>query len=139
MNKNIINQLLVNGQSSTFEKIWLKSTKYFYKSFLTNPKQVINKALINAAPLIKIKQLKQKKKRSKLKEFPYIISTNKRFSATLKFFLNRTKLKVDYKFYKVIIDEFIAAAKNSGNGISKKKSLYEYAFLKKKYSYYRWF
>ena len=121
------------------EKIWLNSLKKFYKSFTKNHKKVINKALTNVAPLLKTKQLKQKKKRFSLKEFPYVINDKNRISLALKFFLNKAARKTELKIHKKLIDELVVAAKNVGVNLSKKKSLYEYAFVKKKYFYYRWF
>lgn len=139
MNKKIINQLLLNGKITVSEKIWLKSIKFFYKSFIKNHKKFINRAVTNVAPLLKVKQLKQKRKRSRLKEFPYIISSKTRVSLALKFLLDKTDNKTVTKAYKKLINEFLAAAKNVGGVVNRKKSLYEYAFVKKKYFYYRWF
>ena len=93
MNEKIINQLLLNGKSATSEKIWLKSIKFFDKSFVKDHKKLINRALVNITPLLKVKQLKQKKRRSQVKEFPYIINNKNRISLALKFFLNKTKNK----------------------------------------------
>lgn len=86
-----------------------------------------------------MKQLKQKRKRSQLKEFPYIVNKKNRISLALKFFLNKTKTKNEIKTHKKLVAELLAVANNSGLSINKKKSLYEYAFIKKKYFYYRWF
>jgi small subunit ribosomal protein S7 len=86
-----------------------------------------------------VKQLKQKRKRSQLKEFPYIVNKKNRISLALKFFLNKTKTKNEIKTHKKLVAELLAVANNSGLSINKKKSLYEYAFIKKKYFYYRWF
>lgn len=99
----------------------------------------MNRAIINITPLINVKQLKQKKKRYQIKEFPYINSNKNRISTALNFFLNRTKRKSETKAYKKLIIELIPIANNVGAHINKKKSLYEYAFVKKKYFYYRWF
>jgi ribosomal protein S7 len=63
MNKKIITQLLSKGKMTISEKIWLSSIKTYYKSFTKNQKKLINKALVNVAPLLKTKQLKQKKKK----------------------------------------------------------------------------
>lgn len=41
------------------------------------------------------------------------------------------------KTYKKLTNELIIAAKNLGLNLSKKKSVYEHAFIKKKYFYYR--
>jgi len=139
MNKKIINQLLLNGKITISEKIWLKSVKFFYKSFVKNHKKVINQVIIKITPLLKVKQLKQKRKRSQLKEFPYIVNKKNRISLALKFFLNKTKTKNEIKTHKKLVTELLAVANNSGLSINKKKSLYEYAFIKKKYFYYRWF
>lgn len=139
MNKKIITQLQLKGKKTISEKIWLNSLKRFYKSFVKNHKKFINKALTNTAPLLKTKQLKQKKKRLTFKEFPYVIKKKNRISLALKFFFNKTKQKTEMKIHKKLTDELIAAAKSSGPMLFKKKSLYEYAFVKKKYFYYRWF
>lgn len=137
MNKKIINQLLLNGKTTISEKIWLKGIKFFQKLIFKNPKKLINRAIINVTPLLKVKQLKQRRKRSLLKEFPYIINKKNRISAALKFFLNKTKNKHDTKTYKKFITELIATANNSGTNINRKKNLYEFAFVKKKFYYYR--
>lgn len=100
---------------------------------------MINQALVNVAPLLKVKQLKQKKKRLQIKEFPYIVQNENRVSLALKFFLNRTKKKKEIKMQKKLIPELLAASNNSGITTTKKRHLYEYAYLKKKYFYYRWF
>lgn len=137
MNKKIINQLLLNGKTTISEKIWLKGIKFFQKLILKNPKKLINRAIINVTPLLKVRQLKQRRKRSLLKEFPYIINKKNRISAALKFFLNKTKNKHETKTYKKFITELLATANNSGTNINRKKNLYEFAFVKKKFYYYR--
>ena len=52
--------MLIEGKSAISEKIGLKSLKLFYRSFVKSHKKVINRALINVTPLLKVKQLKQK-------------------------------------------------------------------------------
>lgn len=137
MNKKIINQLLLNGKTTISEKIWLKGIKFFQKLIFKNSKKLINRAIINVTPLLKVRQLKQRRKRSLLKEFPYIINKKNRISAALKFFLNKTKNKHETKTYKKFITELLATANNSGTNINRKKNLYEFAFVKKKFYYYR--
>lgn len=139
MNKKIINQLLLDGKSSVSEKIWLKSIKLFDKSFIKDHKNLLNCAIVNVTPLLKIKQLKQKNKRLQIKEFPFITNNKSRISFAIKFFLKKTKNKKETKMYKTLVTELLAVATNSGKYMNKKKDLYEYAYLKKKYFYYRWF
>ena len=121
------------------KKFDLKSVKFFYKSVVKNPKRVINRAIINTTPLLKIKQLNSSNKRSQLKEFPYIVKAKNRIPFALKFFLNKTKSKNESGMHERLVTELLAMANNSGVNIINKKNLYEYAFMKKKYFYYRWF
>merc|ERR1711957_295474 len=115
------------------------SIKLFDKSFAKDHKKTVNRALVHVTPLLKVKQLKQKKKRSQIKEFPFVTNNKNRISLALKFFLNRTKNKKEIKTYKMLMTELLAVANNSGKYTNKKRDLYEYAYLKKKYFYYRWF
>lgn len=121
--KKIINQLLLSGKIATSEKIWLKSIKFFYKLFVKNQKKIINKALINITPFLTIKQLKQKRKRSRLKEFPYLIHNKNRIPLALKFLLKEAHNKTSLKIYKKLINELLLAAKKTGVSVSKKKKL----------------
>jgi len=93
---------------------------------------VFNRALINLMPLLKVKQLKQKRKRLQLKEFPYIINVKSRISIALKFFLNRKKSKKDTKTSQRFVGELVAVANKSGISISKKKKFVRIRLYKKK-------
>lgn len=139
MDKKMINQLLIDGKSTVSEKIWLKTLKLFDKSFVRNNKKAVNRAIVNLTPLLKVKQLKQKRRQTQLKEFPYIVKDESRIPLALKFFLTKTKNKKETKMYERLVTELVTVASKSGVNVTKKKSLYEYAFLKKKYFYYRWF
>jgi ribosomal protein S7 len=139
MDKQIIRQLLIDGKSAISEKIWLKSLKLFYKLYAKNHIKVITRAVINTTPLIKVKQLKQKRKRSQLREFPYIVNKKNWIPLALKLLLSKTKKEKEIKMYQKLVTELVNVTKKSGGSITKRKSLYEYAFLKKKYFFYRWF
>jgi len=55
---------------------------------------------------------------------------------TLKFFINKKK-KIGITADKRLLSELLFAAKDTGTILTKKKNLYEHAFMKKKYFYYR--
>lgn len=65
------------------------------------------------------------------------MSNKSRISLALKFFLNKTKNKKETQTYKKLVAELVTVANKAGTSINKRKNLYEYAFLKKKYFYYR--
>jgi len=117
----------------------VKSIKFFDKSFVKDQKKLINRAIINVTLLLKIKELTQKKKKLQSKEFPYIVNDKNRVLLALKFFLNKTRNKNEIKTYKKLVTDLLAVANKSGVSTNKRKNLYEYAYLKKKYFYYRWF
>jgi len=72
---------------------------------------------------LKVKQLKQKRKRSQLKEFPYIIKKQTRVSLALKFFLDKTTNKSEIKTHQKLLTDLVATATKSGANITKRKSL----------------
>ena len=139
MNKKIINQLLLGGKITISEKIWVKTIKFFDKSFVKNYKKLINRGLVNVMFLIKMKELTNKKKRAQSKEFPFIVNNKNRILLALKFFLNKKKRKNEMKIYKKLVLDLLSAVNKSSISTNKRKSLYEYAYLKKKYFFYRWF
>ena len=139
MNNKIINRLLFNGKKTLSEKIWLKTVKRFNKSLDKDHTKLINRALVNIAFLLKIKELKQKKRRAQVKEFPYIVPNKNRISLALKFFLSKKKNKNEVQIYKRLVTDLLAVANKSVTSTNKRKQVYEYAYLKKKYFYYRWF
>ena len=125
MDKQIIRQLLIDGKSAISEKIWLKSLKLFYKLYAKNYIKVITRAVINTTPLIKVKQLKQKRKRAQLREFPYIVNKKNWIPLALKLLLSKTKKEKEIKMYQKLVTELVNATKKSGGSISKRKNLYE--------------
>lgn len=139
MNKKITNQLLFSGKKTLSEKIWLKTVKLFNKSLDKDHIKLINRALINTTFLLKVKELKKKKKRVPSKEFPYVVASKNRISSALRFFLDRKKNKNEVKIYKKLVNDLLAVANKSVTSTNKRKHVYEYAYLKKKYFYYRWF
>lgn len=137
MNKEIISQLMLNGKTSISEKILLKSMKSMQKTLIKNHKKLIKIALINLTSLVKVKILKQK--RSQAKEFPFIVRKKVRIPLVLKSMFKSFGQKTDVRIEKQLVHELIQASKNVGSNTSKRRNLYEYSFIKKKYSHYRWF
>jgi len=123
---------LFNGKKTLSEKIWLKTVKRFNKSLDKDHTKLINRALVNIAFLLKIKELKQKKRRGQLKEFPYIVPNKNRISLALKFFLDKKKNKNEVQIYKRLVTDLLATANKSVTSTNKRKQVYEYAYLKKK-------
>jgi ribosomal protein S7 len=137
MNKRIISQLMLNGKNSISEKILLKSIKSMQKVLIKNHRKLIKIALVNLTSLVKVKQLKQK--RSQSKEFPFIVNKRIRIPMVLKSMFKSFDNKTEARIEKQLVNELLQASKNIGSNINKRKNTYEYSFIKKKYSHYRWF
>lgn len=135
---NIFNQIMVNGNKQTSEKLFLKSLKSIQK--LHNKKkfeELVKIGLINSSPIVYLKYLKRKRKQTV--EFPFLLQNKSRISYGIKFILNNCKSKKSLPFYKQLNLEFINSSKNLSQSVEKKKNLHQQAFLKKKFANYRWF
>lgn len=123
-----------SGKKSICEKLLLKTTKSLQKSSNKNHASLIKLAVINNAPSIKIKKIKRKRK--KLKEFPFIPSKKTRTFFALKFILTYSK-KISTNFYVQIEKGILKGSENSQNNKHKENDQ-EQALKLKKYSHYRW-
>lgn len=134
----IYNFMMLNGKKETCENIFLKSTKLIQKYLTKNHKKLIKLAFVNSAPLIKIKQIKQKRKKN-LKEFPFLINQKNRILLAIKSIITTSKKKKASNLYIKIKQEIILSSENKSHTFEKKKKLQGYALTKKKYFHYRWF
>jgi len=129
LKNKIINFLLKNGNKKISENLFLINSKLFQKFYKKNHKHIFKIGTINSLPIINIKKIKRKRKR--IKEFPFVSKKNIRISLSIKSILQTST--------KNFIDEFILSSKNLSKSAIDKKNIHEYAFLKKKYANYRWF
>lgn len=136
--KKILTKLINNGIKSSSEKILRKTIKTLQKNSKKNHKEILKKAMINSSPIVKVKQIKRRRKQ--IKEFPYIISKNLRLSFGLKsmFKVINSKKKMNY-FYKELVEELLLTATNKSISTKVKKDIHEHAFKTKKYANFRWF
>ena len=137
MHKAIVQQFLRNGKTATSEKIILKGVKLLQKTLRKDYKKIIKIAVINLTSLIRIKQLKRKQFR--LKEFPYITANKIRTTLALKHLFWNLPKRTNTKIENNLMREFVQASQKNTILEEKRKNIYEYSFLKKKYSHYRWF
>merc|ERR1712127_541145 len=91
--------------------------------------EILKKSLINSSPVLAIKQIKRRKK--KVKEFPFILKKNLRLFFGLKFLLSSLKLNKNNSFSSNFSDEILLTSLNKSNTVKLKKDLYEQSFQKK--------
>ena len=135
---HICNHIMENGNKQTSEKLFLKSVKNLQKT--ENKKKledILKTSVINSSPVIFLKQIKRKRKRTV--EFPFLLIAKSRVSYGLKFILNNCKKSQIRSFYKQFNVELINSSKFLSSSFKKRVSLHQESFAKKKFANYRWF
>ena len=136
--KKILTSLINNGNKYNSEKIFKKSIKLLQKSLKKNSKDIFKKSILNSSPIIKVKQIKRKRKQ--IKEFPFIVKKSSRVSLGLKSMINTVKLKKKkHFFYKELIAELLLTTEQKSTTAKIKRGNYENSFTTKKYANFRWF
>jgi ribosomal protein S7 len=130
----IINNIIVKGKKQVSEKILKQIIKQLQRQFSTNHVSLIKFILIKTAPIIKIKTIKQTKKR--VKEFPFIVKASTRNSKAIKEVIKTTSNRSKKKFIENFIGEFSTVLSHENKN---KHILHEYAFTTKKFAHFRWF
>lgn len=131
----IYNLFLLNGNKNICEKLFLKTIKVIQKLSKKNSIDLIKLAVINNSYSIEIKKLKRKRK--KIKEFPYIPNKKTRIFLALKNILSISKNKHD-NFHNKLKQQILESSKNAGVSIKKKEAVQEQSLKLKKYAHYRW-
>lgn len=134
----ILNQLVINGQKKTCEKNFFKSLKSFQKTIKKDHKNILKLAIVNSAPIIQIKKIK-KKKRKTTKEFPIFLKEKNRIFFSIKSISINLKQSSNMSMCSQLNHEILLNSQNRSETIKKKEVLQSYALTKKKYLHYRWF
>mmetsp|Transcript_32017 Transcript_32017/g.73570 ORF Transcript_32017/g.73570 Transcript_32017/m.73570 type:complete len:142 (+) Transcript_32017:700-1125(+) len=125
----IYNNLMKNGNKNRCEIILIQTLKNLQKNYKKNHLNIIKLALINAAPIAKLKTIKRKKRKT-VKYLPYILNEKNRISIAIKNII-LTFEKNNSTYYE-LKKEFILNAKNESKTLQKKITTHEQALAKKK-------
>ena len=141
--QNIYNLIMKNGKKQTSEKLFLKSLKVFQKKLkIKNSNHIIKTSIINGAPLTKLKMVNRNKKRRNKHNitFPYLLTFNQKISISIKNLILETQKKKNSKhFFENLFNEILNISNKRSNVNEKVYNQHTEAFLKKKFSNYRWF
>ena len=134
----MFNTTSFNGNKFKAEKLVYKSLKKFQKdNKKKNFKKLVTISIVNSSPVFYFKTVKRK--RRKPVEFPFVLSKKLRLSYGLKFILNFCNKFKKESFYKRLNKEMYDSSKKSSLSFNKTENIYKEAFIKKKFSNYRWF
>lgn len=132
----IIANLIKNGNRKTCEKKIFKLIKYIQKENQKNHIDIIISSIKNNLTIIKLKEMKQKKRKSK-KYLPYVLAKNDRINSTIKNIIKNVSEKPP--IIQSLKKEFILSSKNESTLKEKIELNHTAAILKKRYSRFRWF
>lgn len=133
--QNIYNTIMKNGKKHISEKIFLKVLKSLQKTS-KNCQSVFKLSVLNSSPVIFLKHIKRKRKQTK--EFPFILNPNLRSSYGLKNLIKVCR-KEKKNIYLNLKMEILNSSNKVGKTFDSKIDIHKDAFLKKKFSNYRWF
>ena len=138
LKQNISNHLMMNGNKRTSEKVLLKTLKSLQKSqSKKNFESLVKTSLINSSPLLYVKQIKRKRKRTF--EFPFLLSLRLKISYAAKFLILNSRKKKVKSFYKNFHTELINSSRKESLSVKQKTDLHEDGFKIRKFARYRWF
>lgn len=90
------NHLMSEGNKSTCEKVIFKNIKLLQKTSKKNHTDLIKLAVINSSPVIQLRQIRKKKRKS-IKEFPYVLKKQNRISLGVKMIVKNNETTSFYE------------------------------------------
>ena len=130
LKKNIYNHLMVSGNKHLCENKFLKTLKILQKKNKKNNIEIIKMAVVNSAPIIQLRQIKIRKRKS-IREFPYVLKQKNRISLGIKSIVKIPSTN--------LFDEIVAFANKKSELFKIKEAKHKLALTKKKYIFFRWF
>lgn len=138
LKQNIFNRIMVNGKKRLSEKIFVKTVKAIQRTeSKKNFELVLKNSLVNSAPLVYVKHIKRKRKRTI--EFPFLLSPKLKISYAIKFLISNSKKKKAVPFFKTFNAELVNSARKAGAAYKQKIEVHKDGFSKRKFSNFRWF
>jgi ribosomal protein S7 len=136
LKNKLINILSKNGDKYLSQILFLKCCKNMQKTNFKDTKEILKLAIINSTYVVFNKKIKRKKK--KMREFPYLLNKSSRVTLAIKSIL-KLALSNNNQTYKTLSKEFVLSAQNLSETITQRNNLHQHAFFTKKYAKYRWF
>ena len=140
--QTLLNVIMKKGGKQTSEKLFLKSLKVLQKSSNKNSMNILKTSIINSSPLIKMKIYRRNKKRKNKHaiNFPYLLTFKQKSVLGIKNLISHSKNKQNSNyFFNNFVNQLIDSANKKGEILEKISTQHNEAFLKKKFSNFRWF
>ena len=138
----LLNSIMKQGKKQTSEKLFLKSLKLLQKLSNKNTINILKASIVHSSPLIKMKTYRRNKKRKNIHviTFPYLLTFKQKHVLGIKNLVSVAKNKQNSNyFFDNFVNQLMHSANKKGEIIEKIATQHNEAFLKKKFSNFRWF
>jgi len=136
LKSKLYNNLMLDGNKNKCEKLIKNSIKIFQKHNRKNHKTIFQKSIIKLTPVIKLCEIKNKKRRKKNKKiFPYVINKKIRLSLGIKTLIKSIEKPLYLNFFKEMKNQLI----NDSEILNNQIETYKISMKLKKSSFFRWF
>lgn len=127
---HIYTHLMISGNKHICENKFLKTLKILQKKNKKNNREIIKMAVVNSAPIIQLRQIKKRKRKS-VREFPYVLKEKNRISLGIKAIVKIPSAN--------LFKEILTFANKKNELLKSKEVKQKLALSKKKYIFFRWF
>jgi len=100
-----------------------------------SPLEAVEQAIRNASPMIEVKP---RRVGGATYQVPVEVSPTRRASLAMRWLLESAKGRPGKSFAQKLADEFMDAAKNTGNAIKRREDVHRMAEANKAFAHYRW-
>jgi|UniRef100_UPI003001859F small subunit ribosomal protein S7 len=119
-----VRQIMREGKKNLAYKIFYKSLNLIYELTKKNPIFILNKAVINATPLVEIRASRV---RGSILQLPQEVQSKRGTILAVHWILNACRKKSGKPMYFSIANELISASKKAGNAVKKKEEVHRMA------------
>lgn len=130
----LINQIMRQGKKSIARKIVYEAFEIINKK-KKDPKEIFEKALENAAPLLEVKP---KRVGGATYQVPREVKGERRLALAMRWIIDGAKTKKGKPMKEKLAEELLLAANNEGSAIKKKENIHRMAEANRAFAHFAW-
>lgn len=127
----MINKILLNGKKSVAQNILYEVLKNIKNSLNQDPLEVLNKAIVNATPIVEIKS---RRIGGATYQVPIEVKKDRGNSLALKFIVKSARNRPGKSMISKLENEITDAYNNIGNSVKKKEEIHKMADANKAFT-----
>jgi len=130
-----INCLMVSGKRSTAEQIFYNSVRICEEKGGESGISIFKQAVANVKPVLEVKS---RRVGGATYQVPVEVRPDRRTALAIRWLIDFSRERSEQTMEECLAGEFLAAWKNEGNAIRKKRDVHKMAEANKAFAHYRW-